>query len=175
MVSPTAMGGTESSSVSYPKNERMASSVYFHLCREVETVVADSRPAFSNMGGERGIGSQQELVGETPEDVVIGVDDDELRKVAAQRVARGRRILPGSGPPLPGCNGDLSASPSPDRSCPGSGRSGRGRNRKAARRSWSTGIPRANSLPANSRRLSVWRLPGHRPPTANRPRSAAVW
>jgi len=48
------------------------------LSGEVETVVADSRPAFSNMRGERGIGSQQELVGEAPEDVVIGVDDDKL-------------------------------------------------------------------------------------------------
>jgi len=53
----------------------------------VETVFADSRPAFSNMGGERGIGSQQELVGKTPENVVIGVDDDKLRNAAVERVA----------------------------------------------------------------------------------------
>jgi len=39
------------------------------------------------MGGERGIGSQQELVGKTPENVVIGVDDDKLRNAAVERVA----------------------------------------------------------------------------------------
>src|ERR1039458_5204969 len=55
--------------------------------RQVETVVADSRPAFSDMRGERGIGSQQKLVGETPEEVVIGVDDDEFREVAAEGIA----------------------------------------------------------------------------------------
>ena len=55
--------------------------------RVVEAVVADARPAFSNMGGERGVGSQQKLVGKTPEQVVISVDDDEFQEVAAECVA----------------------------------------------------------------------------------------
>jgi hypothetical protein len=104
------------------------------------------------MGGERGIGSQQELVGETPEDVVIGVDDDKLRKVAAQRVAavdashqeaghRSQAVTEISRPV--GHAIDLAQV-----------QAGlvEAEIENAARRSWSTGILRANSPGANSRR-----------------------
>ena len=59
----------------------------------IEAFVTDARAAFADVGGEGGFGKQQELPAELAEDVVVGVDDEEIGDVGAMGIGLERAGL----------------------------------------------------------------------------------